>query len=60
MYKKLPTNGMLTLVKGGRCMRGSDEQLCFSEKERGMSGGIIWKGSWMKKMIGIIIWKEIQ
>ena len=21
-------------VEGGRCMRGSDEKLCFSEKER--------------------------
>ena len=36
-------NGMFTLVKGlkidskevERCMRGSDEKLCFSEKERG-------------------------
>ena len=23
-------------VEGGRCMRGSDEKLCFSEKERGI------------------------
>ena len=40
---------MLKLVKGlktgskedegGRCMRGSDEKLCFSEKERGK----VWK-----------------
>ena len=38
-------NGMLRLAKGlkadskevvgGRCMKGSDEKLCFSEKERG-------------------------
>ena len=26
-------------VKGGRCMRGSDGKLCFSEKE----GGKVWK-----------------
>ena len=26
-------------VEGGRCMRGSDEKLCFSEKERGK----VWK-----------------
>ena len=32
-------------VEGGRCMRGSDEKLCFSEKERGKVGRIIWKGS---------------
>ena len=23
-------------------------------------GNIIWKGSWIKKMIGIIMWKEMQ
>ena len=43
-------SGMLRLVKGlktgskevegGRCMRGSDGKLCFSEKERGK----VWKG----------------
>ena len=42
-------NGMLRLVKGlkanskeveeGRCMRGSDGKLCFSDKERGN----VWK-----------------
>ena len=42
-------NGMLMLVRGlktdskevegGRCMRGSDGKLCFSEKERGK----VWK-----------------
>ena len=26
-------------VEGGRCMRGSNKKLCFSEKERGK----IWK-----------------
>ena len=26
-------------VEGGRCMSGSDEKLCFSEKERGK----VWK-----------------
>ena len=26
-------------VEGGRCMRGSDGKLCFSEKERGK----VWK-----------------
>ena len=26
-------------VEGGRCVRGSDEKLCFSEKERGK----VWK-----------------
>ena len=41
--------GMLRLVKGlktdskevegGRCMKGNDEKLCFSEKERGN----VWK-----------------
>ena len=23
------------------------------------SGRIIWRGSWLKKMIGIIMWKEM-
>ena len=32
-------------IEGGRCMRDSDGKLCFSEKERGKSGRIIWKGS---------------
>ena len=42
-------NGMLRLVRGqktdskevesGRCMKGSDGKLCFSEKERGK----VWK-----------------
>ena len=29
-------------VEGGRCLRGSDKKLCFSEKEV-KSGRIIWK-----------------
>ena len=37
-------------------MRGSDGKLCFSEKERNN----IWEGSLMTKMIGIVMWKEIQ
>ena len=37
-------------------MRGSDGKLCFSVKERGK----VWKGSRMKKMIGIVMWKEMQ
>ena len=28
-------------VEGGRCMRGGDGKLCFSEKDR----GIVWKDS---------------
>ena len=46
---KLNQNWMLRLAKGlkidrkevegGRCMRGSDEKLCFSEKQRGK----VWK-----------------
>ena len=27
-------------VEGGRCIRGSDGKLCYSEKERGKSGGL--------------------
>ena len=48
-------NWMLRLVKGlktdskefegGRCMRGSDGKLSFSEKERGKVRRIIWNGS---------------
>ena len=37
-----PVKGLKTdskEVEGGRCMRGSDEKLCFSEKERGK----VWK-----------------
>ena len=40
-------------------MLGSDVKLCYSEKERGN----IWKDYMeriMKKMIGIIVWKEMQ
>ena len=33
-------------------------KLYFREKE--MSGGITWKGSRMKKMIGIMMWKEME
>ena len=33
-------------VKGGRCMRGSNGKLCFSEKERGK----IWKG-YMERIV---------
>ena len=61
-------NGMFRLVKllktdskdveGGRCMRGSDGKLGFIEKEE--CGRIIWKGSRMKEMIGVIMWKEMQ
>ena len=46
---KMCPNGAFRLVKGlkidskeiegGRCMRGSDRKLCFSEKERGK----VWK-----------------
>ena len=31
-------------VEGGRCMRGSDGKLCFSEKEKVKSGRIILNG----------------
>ena len=41
-------------VEGGRCMRGNDGKLCFSEKERG--NVLKWKGSWIKEMIGIMMW----
>ena len=47
-------------VEGGGCMSGSDGKLCFSEKKEIKSGRNIWKGSSMKKMIGIIMWKEMQ
>ena len=39
-----PVKGLKTdskEVEGGRCMRGSDGKLCFSDKERVKSGGII-------------------
>ena len=49
LNKKNCTSGMSRLVKGlktdskevegGRCMRGSDGKLCFSDKERGK----VWK-----------------
>ena len=48
-------NGMLRLVKGlktdskeveGRCMRGSNGKLCFSEKESGK----VWK-DYMERMM---------
>ena len=55
MNKKNCPNWMLRLVKalrtdskeveGGRCMRGNDGKLLFSEKEIGKIGRIIWKGS---------------
>ena len=32
-------------VEGGRRMRGGDEKLPFSEKERSIYGRIIWKRS---------------
>ena len=63
-------NGMFRLVKGrktdskdvegGRCMRGNDGKLCFSEKERGN----VWK-DYMdmitnEEMIGIVMWKVMQ
>ena len=37
LVKELKTNSKE--VEGGRCMRGSDGKLCFSEKERGN----VWK-----------------
>ena len=37
LLKRLKTDS--NEVEGGRCMRGSDEKLCFREKER----GIFWK-----------------
>ena len=33
-------------VEGGRCMRGSDGKLCFSEKERGN----VWK-DYMERIV---------
>ena len=46
-------------VEGGRCMRGSGEKLCFSEKERGK----VWK-DYMEKIMNeesdwIIMQKEL-
>ena len=38
-------------------MRESDGKLCFSEKERGNVRRFMCNGSWMKKVIGIIMWK---
>ena len=32
-------------VMGGRCMSGSDGNLCFSKKKEVRSGRIIWKWS---------------
>ena len=37
LVKRLKTDSKE--VEGGRCMRGSDGKLCFSEKERGK----VWK-----------------
>ena len=34
-------------------MRGSDGKLCEGKR----SGRIMWNGSWMKKVIGIKMWK---
>ena len=61
--------GMLSLVKGlkidskevegERCMRGSDGKQCLGEKERGKA----WKDYMeriMKKMTGMLMWKEMQ
>ena len=46
--------------EGGRWMIGNDEKLCFSEKDRRK----IWKDHMErimnKKMVGIIMWKEMQ
>ena len=62
-------NGMFRLVKGlktdskevegGRCMRGSDGKLCFKEKERRKVLKDYMQRI-MKKMIGIVMWKEMQ
>ena len=63
-------NGMPRLARGQKidgmdvygvsCMRGIEEMLCFSEKDRGK----VWKGYKKKimteKMIEIIMWKEMQ
>ena len=46
-------------VEGGRGMRGSDGNLCFSEKESSKVWRIIWKGSRMKEMIEIIMWMKM-
>ena len=46
-------------VEGGRCMGGSDGKLYLGEKERGKA----WKDNMeriMKKMIGILMWMEMQ
>ena len=47
-------------VDGGRCMRGSEGKLCFSEKEIHK----VWKG-YMERIMNeendwIIMWKEMQ
>ena len=42
-------------VEGGRCMRGSDGKLCFSDKE----GGKVWRDYMERIMNGIKMWKEM-
>ena len=43
-------------VEGRACMRGSDGKLCINEMERGQ----FLKEGRMSKMIGILMWKEMQ
>ena len=63
-------NGMHRLVKGlktdskedegGRCMRGRYGKLCFSEKKRGKFWKDYMERIMIKKMVGVVIWKEMQ
>ena len=41
-------------VEGGRYMRGSDGSCVSVRRKEVKSGRIIWKGSRMRKMIGIM------
>ena len=47
-------------VEGGKSIRGSDGKLHFMRMKEVNSGRIIWKGSQMKKMIGLKMWMEMQ
>ena len=58
LVKGLKTDGKE--VEGVICVRVSDEKLCFREKERGKVWKDYMKRSQMKKMTGIIMWKEMQ
>ena len=63
-------NGMFGIAKGfnigskeveeGCCIIESDGRLCFSEKEIGILWRDYLKGIMSKKIIGIIMWKEMQ